>query len=130
MPRKKPPIKGSNLKYLIGKLKPISRRVSEMEAELEPMQDELQGLTKAARGAAGEAWIDAVERAANEWKSTNGDEELSIEWVDDKYGQIPPEVFEYINASASRYGRQPDETETDLLSFYNAVLEEIEGEDG
>jgi predicted transcriptional regulator len=127
--KKQAPLKGTNLKYLIGKLKPVAARVAELERELEPLQEQRQRLARAAKAAAREMWDEAVERAATEWKSTRGEDELSIEWADSKYGQIPAEVFEYVNLSVSNYGRPAEEIETDLLAFHNAVREEIEGED-
>ncbi|HEY9282341.1 MAG TPA: hypothetical protein VIP46_02705 [Pyrinomonadaceae bacterium] len=123
------PVNGTNLKYLIGKLRPVAERVATLEAELEPLQEQRTRLAKATKTAARELWEQFVERAATEWKSTRGEEELSIEWVDERYGQIPAEVFEYVNVAISNFGRPAEEIDTDLLAFFNAVRDEIEGEE-
>jgi uncharacterized small protein (DUF1192 family) len=120
------PIETNNLKFFVGKIQPIESRIAELEAELEPLQEQLARLKKGAKSAAESIWDESVERAANEWKSSRGDDELSIEWVDERYSQIPEEALAILEEH-ERYSRKDEPR--DLMAFFDAVQEEVEGEE-
>lgn len=104
-----------NLSYVVSKLGPISARIKELEKELEPLQEQEGKLEKTAQAAANAVWDDSVQRAATEWRSTRGDDELEIAWVDAKFNEMPPEVLRYY------------EYEADMLDFFKEVKEALEG---
>lgn len=120
------PIDASNLKFIISKLKPLRKRIAELEEELEPLQEQRDRLKKSAKSAAESLWDECAERAANEWKSSRGDEKLSIEWVDERYTQIPEEVLAILEEH-ERYSRNDEPR--DLMAFFDEVQTAIEGED-
>jgi exonuclease VII small subunit len=108
----------ANLKFIVAKMKPLEARVAELERERDPLDDQITMLRKAAKAAANAAWDDALKVAVNEWKSTHGDEPLSIEWIDGKYSQLPAEIFQIL-----------DNDGITLINFFDEAQELLEGED-
>lgn len=119
-------VDAANLDFILRKLTPLQTRIAELEGALESLQEQRDRLKKSARSVAELLWKEAVSHAANAWKSARGDERLSLEWVDVQYASIPAQVITILEEH-EKYSR--DDTERDLMAFFEAVSEEIEGGD-
>ncbi|HKO43375.1 MAG TPA: hypothetical protein VJU84_08795 [Pyrinomonadaceae bacterium] len=117
----------ASLKFIVKKLRPLADEVAALEEQLEPKQDGVAQLRKRARVLAKEAWAQMVERAANEWKSAHGDEELTLEWADEQFSKLAPEIVEFC-ADSDGYRSTKDEG-FDSVGFFDDVLDAIQGDD-
>lgn len=118
----RPPGSVTDLLYFVTKIQPLSKERDAVAKRQEEIEEKLFPLQRSAKELAQSAFDDLAQQAANEWKSVHGDEDLTMQWVDERFDSINSAVIEFAN-----YGNYSSrDTHYDLMRFFQSVKNLLE----
>lgn len=120
------PVAVKNLLYFASKIRPLEDELGKLEDRKDEIEDELEPLQRQAQELASEAFDEIARFTVQRWKSEHGDEELTLEWVDEQFKEIPAEVLEFANHGDDGYRKK--QARRDLMRFFTTIRNILENE--